>query len=260
MTNPAGNVDVERFRRGLRRAAVRQGRLDAGLRLLIRGFCRLVAWRVDVSGFDGLPRRAGGRPGAGCLVVAAPHRAWIDPFLILAAWPASAARLVWFGDGATMARSWWRRWLFPRLGMIPISAGSGGPRAYASLAAEVMGAGAALAIFPEKGPPSPPDATRTISPGFAYLARYAGAPVIPIVLAGTHHIVRGSSFTVDALAPLDVGASHEGAFTPEGRRRAVALTDRYRALIGAVLPDRSASADARRPKRERWPWLSTLFH
>jgi 1-acyl-sn-glycerol-3-phosphate acyltransferase len=253
-------VDVERFRQGLRHAAVRQGALDRALRLLIRAACRLVAWRIEASGFERLPSGPTGRPGGACLVVAAPHRAWIDPFLLLAAWPPTAPRLVWFGDGPTMARSWWRRWLFPRLGMIPISAGSGGPPAYAALAREVMDAGAALVIFPEKGPPSPPDATRTISPGFAYLAIYAGAPVVPVVLAGTHRIVRGSSFTVDALSAIDVGPANERAFSPDGRRLAAALTDRYRAMIGAVLPARSAAADARRPTRDRWPWLATLFH
>jgi 1-acyl-sn-glycerol-3-phosphate acyltransferase len=254
------SIDIQRFREGLRRAAVRQGPLDAALRILIRAFCRLVAWRVDATGFDGLPHGSGGPPGAGCLVVAAPHRAWIDPFLVLAAWPPSAARLVWFGDGATMARSWWRRWLFPRLGMIPISAGSGGPQAYASLAAEVMDAGAALVIFPEKGPPSAPDATRTISPGFAYLAIHAGAPVVPVVLAGTHRIVRGSSFTVDALPSIDTGTADDQVFSPDGRRRTAALADRYRAVIAAMLPARTALADARRPGRDRWPWLATLFH
>lgn len=252
-------VDVQRFREGLARASVRQGPLDRSLRLLIGAVCRVVSWRVDVSGFDALPRGDGGRAGAGCLVVAAPHRAWIDPFLLLAAWPPAAARLVWFGDGPTMARSWWRRWLFPRLGMIPIAPGSGGPRVYAGLAAQVMGAGAALVIFPEKGPPSAPGATRTISPGFAYLALHAGAPVVPVVLAGTHRIVRGSSFTVDALDAIDVGAPDELVFSPPGRRRAAELTERYRLAVTTVLPDRSALADARRPGREHWRWLATLF-
>jgi 1-acyl-sn-glycerol-3-phosphate acyltransferase len=253
-------VDVDRFRDGLRRAAVNQGAIDRALRALIRGVCLLVAWRVEATGFDQLPRRDSRRSGAGCLVVAAPHRAWIDPFLVLAAWPPHAARLVWFGDGPTMARSWWRRWLFPRLGMIPIAASSGGPRAYARLVAEVTSAGTALVIFPEKGPPSSPDTTRTISPGFAYLATYAGAPVIPVVLAGTHRIVRGSSFTVDALPTLDVGPADADAFTPAGRRRVASLTDRYASAIASILPDRSAYADARRPARDRWPWLATLFH
>jgi 1-acyl-sn-glycerol-3-phosphate acyltransferase len=252
-------VDLKRFREGLGRTAVRQGPLDGALRLLIRRVCRLVSWRVDATGFEGLPRGATGPPGAGCLVVAAPHRAWIDPFLLLAAWPPTAARLVWFGDGPTMTRSWWRRWLFPRLGMIPIAPGSGGPRAYASLAAQITAAGAALVVFPEKGPPSRSDETRTISPGFAYLALRAGAPVIPVVLAGTHRIVRGSSFTVDALDPIDVGPADAEVFSAAGRRRAASLTDRYRTMVGAVLPARSARADARRPERERGAWLATLF-
>lgn len=260
MTTKPESVDVRRFREGLGRASVRQGSVDQGLRLLIRGVCRLVSWRVDASGFDDLPRGETGRAGAGCLVVAAPHRAWIDPFLLLAVWPRGAARLVWFGDGPTMSRSWWRRLLFPRLGMIPIAPGSGGPRVYAELAAQVMKAGAALVIFPEKGPPSPPEATRTIAPGFAYLALRAGAPVVPVVLAGTHHIVRGSSFTVDALAALDVGDADEQVFSPAGRRRAAELTERYRTMVATVLPDRSAFADGRRPARDRWRWLATLFH
>jgi 1-acyl-sn-glycerol-3-phosphate acyltransferase len=260
MSDTAGTVDLARFRDGLRHAAVRQGVLDRALRTLIRIACRLVAWRVDPTGFDALPRGPSGRPGAGCLIVAAPHRAWIDPFLLLAAWPRDAARLVWFGDGPTMARSWWRRWLFPRLGMIPIAPGSGGPPAYASLAAEVMHAGAALVIFPEKGPPSRPDSTRTISPGFAYLALHAGATVIPVVLAGTHRIVRGSTFTVDALTPIVTGPANDDAFSAVGRRQAASLTERYRAAIASVLPERSAFADARRPTRDRWPWLATLFH
>jgi 1-acyl-sn-glycerol-3-phosphate acyltransferase len=253
-------VDLERFRDGLRRTAVRQGPWDRALRWLIRAGCWLVAWRIESTGFEGLPRDVAGRPGAGCLVVPAPHRAWIDPFLLLAAWPPTAARLVWFGDGPTMTRSWWRRWLFPRLGMIPIARDAGGPQAYAELAAQVTNAGAALVIFPEKGPPSPPDSTRTISPGFAYLALRAGAPVIPVVLAGTHHIVRGSSFTVDAVETIEVGPADGAVFTAAGRRRAASITDRYRTRVGGILPGRSALADARRPKRDRWPWLATLFH
>ena len=260
MSDGVEAVDLERFRKGLHRAAVRQGSWDRALRALIRGGCWLVAWRIESTGFDALPRGVAGRRGAGCLVVPAPHRAWIDPFLLLAAWPPTAARLVWFGDGPTMTRSWWRRWLFPRLGMIPITPGAGGPRAYADLAAQVTAAGAALVIFPEKGPPSPPDSTRTISPGFAYLALRAGAPVIPVVLAGTHHIVRRSSFTVDALEAIDVGPADGAAFTGAGRRRAASLTDRYRTLVNELLPARSALADVRRPHRDRWRWLATLFH
>lgn len=237
--------------------------MDGALRWLVRAGSRLVGWRIEAYGRRLLPVGIGGRPAGGCLVAPAPHRAWIDPFLLIAAWPPDAARLVWFGDGPTMVRSWWRRWLFPRLGMIPITPGSGGPRAYAELASSVLATGAALVIFPEKGPPSPPESTRVIAPGFAYLARRAGAPVIPVVLGGTHRIVRGSPFTVDVLAPLSGAApalAPDVLFSPVGRSLAAALVADYRAAIGAVLPARTARADARRPERDRWRWLATLFH
>ena len=119
------------------------------------------------------------RLGSGCLVACAPHRTWLEPFLLLAAWPEDAARLVWLADGTTVTRSWWRRRLLPRLGILPIERRAGGPGAYLEAAAAALAAGAALVVFPEKGPPSPPDRTRTIAPGFAYLARRAGARTCP---------------------------------------------------------------------------------
>ena len=240
--------------------------MDDALRWLVRAGSHLVGWRIEAYGRRTLPLGIGGRPAGGCLVAVAPHRAWIDPFLLIAAWPSDAARLVWFGDGPTMVRSWWRRWLFPRLGMIPITPGSGGPRVYAELAATVLATGAALVVFPEKGPPSPPEATRRVAPGFAYLARRAGAPVIPVVLGGTHRIVRGSPFTVDVLAPLAAAPGAPAAidpdalFSPVGRSAAAALVAEYQAAIDAVLPARTARADARRPAHDRWRWLATLFH
>jgi 1-acyl-sn-glycerol-3-phosphate acyltransferase len=253
-------ADLGRFRDGLRAAQARQGLPDRLLRRSVVLGCRLAGWRVEAKGLAHLPDD-GWRPrGAGCLIVAAPHRAWIDPFLLLASWPADAARLAWFGDGETMVRSWWRRWLFPRLGMIPIAPGSGGPRAYAEIAAEVLSAGRALALFPEKGAPSPPDATRTIAPGFAYLALRAGAPVVPAVLGGTHRIVRGSPFTVDLLPPILPGAALADAFSPQGRARARGLLGAYRAAVDPILVAGTALADARRPRHERWRWLATLFH
>jgi 1-acyl-sn-glycerol-3-phosphate acyltransferase len=260
-----GGVPLDRFRAGLERTTWRQGRFERLLRGVIRAWCWAFGWRVVVRGLDQLPVGTGGAPGAGCVVAVAPHRAWIDPFLLLAAWPPGAARLAWMGDGATMTRSRWRRRLLPRLGMVPITPGSGDPRAYADLVAGVLVAGGALVIFPEKGPPSAPSATRTIAPGFAYLALRAGASVVPVVLGGTHRICRDVPFFVDVLAPLEpppspTGGPLEDPFTPAGRAVARALAERYAAAIGPVLRERTADADADRPPRERWRWLGTLFH
>jgi 1-acyl-sn-glycerol-3-phosphate acyltransferase len=285
MEGPERQAGLERFREGLRRAArgprpFHQGPFEKVLRAVIRLGCRLFAWRLEVTGIDRIPaataerlaapaepaspvppaQPSGRRPrGAGCIVVGAPHRAWVEPFLLALAWPSDAARLVWVGEGATMTASWWRRRLLPRLGLIPIGPGAGGPRAYADMAAEALSAGAAVAIAPEKGPPSAPHRTRTIAPGFAYMALRSGAPIVPVVFGGTHRLVRDVTFTVDVLEPIDPGPAVIDPFTPEHRARAGQLVEAYRAAVDAVLPERAALADARRPARERWRWLGGMF-
>lgn len=252
--------DVERFRSALRRLPARQGRFEQALRLVMRAWCWAVGWRIDIGPTDGLPAVTSARPGSGCVVACAPHRAWLEPFLLVAAWPPEAARLVWLADGRTVTRSWWRRRLLPRLGVIPIEVALGGPRRYAEAVAEVLAAGAAVAVFPEKGPPSPPHRSRTISPGFAYLARRAGAPIIPVVMAGTHAIVRGSTFSVRFLDAIQPGAADLESFRRESRRLAHELADGFAVAVNAELPALNELTDARRPVRERWRWLARLFH
>ncbi len=248
----------QRFERALGGLSARQGRFERLLRLVVRGWCWVMAWHVEIKHHGDLPR-VGELPGSGCVVAAAPHRAWVEPFLLMAAWPPEAARLVWLADGRTVTRSWWRRRLLPRLGVIPIEGDVGGPRRYAELASAVLERGLALAVFPEVGPPSPVNRPRPISAGFAYLALRSGAPVVPVVVAGTHHIVRGSTFSLDVLTALETGPAVVDPFTAEGRDRARELSRRLEDVVSASLPARNAEADARAPKRDRWRWLATLF-
>jgi 1-acyl-sn-glycerol-3-phosphate acyltransferase len=145
------------------------------------------------------------------------------------------------------------------VGVLPIDASIGGPPAYATLAAAACARGFAVAVFPEVGPPSLPDKPRRISPGFAYLALRAGAPVIPVIVGGTHRIVRGSRFSLDILPAIDVRRRSD-PFTPSARAEAHALAHRFDELVASTLPERTAAADAEAPKRERWRWLATLFH
>ncbi len=255
----ADPAELARFHDALARLSVRQGRFERLLRLAIRVGCRVFAFHVDVSFAADPRRRPGRRAGAGCVIAAAPHRAWIEPFLLVAAWPADAERLVWLADERTVTRSWWRRRVLPRVGVIPVGHTVGDPGAYADAAARVLAAGAALVVFPEKGAPSPPERTRAISPGFAYLARRAGAPVIPVVIAGTHHIVRGSSFGIRFLDHIETGEADTDPFARASRPKAHALTDRYAGIVNAALPELNVETDARRPARDRWPWLARLF-
>lgn len=252
--------DAARFRAALATAPREQGRFEWLLRRVIRGWCRVVDWRVSVSWEADLPAVATLRPGSGCVVACAPHRTWVEPFLLLAAWPEGAVRLVWLADGATVTRSWWRRRLLPRIGILPIEGRAGGPAAYLEAGAAALAAGAALVVFPERGPASPPDRTRLLAPGFAYLARRAGAPVVPVVVAGTHDIRRGSRFSVTFLPPMMTEAPDPAALSSASRSLAHALTSRTAEAINAELPHRNALTDARLPASARWRWLGRLFH
>ena len=82
---------------------------------------------------------------------------------------------------------------------------------------------------------------------------------MPVVVAGTHRVVRGSTFSVDVLDRIDAGPAMVDPFTAEGRARSHELTARYRDAITALLPGRAAQADARAPERDRWAWLANLF-
>ena len=257
---PIDAAEAARFRAALATISSGQGRVEWLLRRVIRAFCCVVGWHVSVSWQAELPAMTTARPGSGCVVACAPHRTWLEPFLLLAAWPEDAARLIWLADGTTVTRSWWRRRLLPRLGILPIERRAGGPGAYLEAAAAALAAGAALAVFPEKGPPSPPDRTRTIAPGFAYLARRAGAPVVPVVLAGSHAVMRGSHFSVTFLEALPVGAQDATALSAASRPLAHALAERVEEIIGEQLPGRNAWTDAQLPEAARWRWLGSLFH
>ena len=107
-----------RMRAALARVPARPTTLDRVVRLVIQVGFHLVGWSVRADGLERLPRDRNGRL-VPCVLAVVPHRGWVDPFILLVAWPREAPRLAWFGDGPTMARSWWRRRLFPRLGMIP---------------------------------------------------------------------------------------------------------------------------------------------
>ncbi len=257
---PIDPADAARFRAALATISHEQGRVEWLLRRVIRVWCRIVGWHVSVAWQAELPVMTTARLGSGYLVVCAPHRTWLEPFLLLAAWPEDAARLAWLADGPTVTRSWWRRRLLPRLGVLPIERRVGGPDAYLEAAAAALAAGAALVVFPEKGPPSPPDRTRTIAPGFAYLARRAGAPVVPVVVAGSHAVMRGSHFSVTFLEALPAGGPDVEALSTASRPLAHALAARVEEMLDRELPDLNAQTDAQLPIVARWRWLGGLFH
>jgi 1-acyl-sn-glycerol-3-phosphate acyltransferase len=250
--------DRARMRAALAALSPRQGSLDRLVWVVVRLGFTLVGWRVRASGLGLLPRDGRGRI-VPCVVAVAPHRGWIDPFVLLLAWPRDAPRLAWFGDERTMVRSWWRRRLLPRLGMIPIppAATPGAVRDHLADARSVLRTGCCLVVFPEKGPPSPRGLTRTIAPGAAWLAAAGCVPLVPVAIGGSLETGLGTRFRLRVLAPLPASALPPDSAA--GMRAARRATDDLRAALApavAGLEEWSARVNGARPL----PWLRRLFH
>jgi 1-acyl-sn-glycerol-3-phosphate acyltransferase len=237
-----------RSRAALEHVSPRRGPLDRLVRLVVRAGFALVGWRIRAEGWDRLPRDANGRV-VPCVVAVAPHRGWIDPFLLLLTWPRDAPRLAWFGDARTMARSGWRRALLPRLGMIPIPT-EPTPTALSEHLADartVLRRGCCLVVFPEKGAPSPRGRSRTIAAGAAWLAAAGEVPLVPVAIGGFLETGLSTRFRLRVLDPLPAPESTPG--TPAGMRAARATTDRLRASLAPAIAELEAAALAENGQR-----------
>jgi 1-acyl-sn-glycerol-3-phosphate acyltransferase len=242
-------------------------------RILVRAFWlvrRTLGFRVELQGAEHLLRDADGRPAGGWIAAALPHRTWIDPFVLLELLPVEP-RLVWFGDGRAMYRSWWRRVAMGRLiPVVPIWPGGGRPAFEAHLAAvrSVVDAGAVFAVFPEVGPAVPLDEARPLAAGLGYFALRTGAPVVPLVIGGGHELYLRRRIVLRVLPPTDARrllALAPSDPLPEPWSRAERDAARHIARELHVL-----TADAvaevfhatepppRAPKH--WRWLTGLFH
>jgi 1-acyl-sn-glycerol-3-phosphate acyltransferase len=252
---------------------------DAGVAYrVIRGVARLVGrrvlrFRVEVEGWEHLPRAADGRPRGGWIAASMPHRTWIDPFVVWAVLPVEP-RLVFIGDARTMARSPLRRWVVRRVGGILPIPSRGGVRTFATHvtgAIQVLDAGAVFCLFPESGPPAPASEARPIAPGLGYIALRSGAPIIPIVLGGTHELYLGRRILVRILPPVramhlawpDDDVTRAATPPPPGSRGEREAAHRVvEALHARTAPAvRRAFEDQEPPSgtAKRWRGLTTLF-
>jgi 1-acyl-sn-glycerol-3-phosphate acyltransferase len=230
----------------------------------------LFGFRTEVVGRDRLPRTADGRPAGGWIAAGLPHRTWVDPFVITLGLPVEP-RLTFFGDGRAMFRSAWRRWVFRRIGgVIPIWPGGGRDAIEAHLAAATaaLDADAVLCLFPERGPATAPGTARPLGLGVAYFALRTGAPIVPIVLGGTHDLYRGRRFQMEILEPVSarsLAGMEPDAPLPEPWSSAErAAAHRIVAALHALTAEPVAAAHAATElppgSTKRWRWLTTAWH
>jgi 1-acyl-sn-glycerol-3-phosphate acyltransferase len=231
---------------------------------------RVFAFRTDVVGWDRLPTDPDGAPAGGWIAAGLPHRTWVDPFVLADNLPVEP-RLVYFGDGRAIFRSRWRGTVLRTMGgVIPIwpRGGREAVEAHIGAASQALAAGCVLCLFPETGPATPPGTARPLGLGLAYFALRTNAPIVPIVLGGTHELYRGRQFRMEILAPITardlLGLGPESAlpepWSPDERAAAHHIVAEIHVRTAAAVADSHEATQLPAGSKKRWRWLTTAWH
>jgi 1-acyl-sn-glycerol-3-phosphate acyltransferase len=231
------------------------------VRVLVRFLCfGLFRFRIATSGQEHLP------PG-GYLLVAAAHRGWMDPFVVMHALPVEPRS--WFlGSGPSTFTAPWRESLAKRLGgLLPVWRGGVGIDGHIESARAVVANGGVFVQMPEGTVSGPPGRLGPMRHGWAIIALRTGAPVVPLALAGTEELYVGRRMASRILAVTSVhalaGLAEGGPLPPPGSREeldlARAMTDRLAAILGpaveALYPGTIDPPGHPRRLRDRLTWL-----
>jgi hypothetical protein len=207
-------------------------------RLLARFVCFVVfRFRIRTSGQELLPA------GGGYLLVAAAHRGWMDPFVVMHAIPAEPR--AWFlGSGPSTFTARWRERLVHRLGgLLPVWRGGVGIEQHVASAKAVLANGGVFAQMPEGTVSGPPGRLGVMRTGWAMIAIRTDAPIVPLAMAGTEELYLGRRMASQVLPPTSVrelaglpdGAPLPGPGSREEMALARVLTDRLGERLGPVV-------------------------
>jgi 1-acyl-sn-glycerol-3-phosphate acyltransferase len=242
---------------------------EARASLLYR-FLRLVArfvifvgfrFRIDGAGRELLPR------AGGYLLIAAAHRGWMDPFVVMHALPGEPR--CWFlGSAPSTFTSRWREWLIHRLGgLLPVWRGGLGIEPHVEAARAVIRNGGVFVQMPEGTVSGPPGRIGPFRMGAALIALRTGAPIVPLAFAGTEELYVGRRMASRILPPTSardlLGDGWDGVLPAPGSREeldlARRLTARFEAVLGppveALFPGTVDPPDHPRRLRKRLTWL-----
>ena len=228
---------AERFRRTVW-SALQARRIKLWLTLVGKGLLR---FNIEVEGLEHVPR------GEPLIVAAAPHRNWIDPFLILQVLP-PLPRTYFLAAADTTGNRWWKR-LFIDLagGMVPVATRGQLNRDGLELALGILELGNRVGIFPEGWGADPDPEIMPLKRGVAFISQHSGCRVLPVALVGTTDLWRGKTLRIRIAPPLD-------ALAPGANRHEEQIfVDDLRAVLqDAVPPQPEEPADGRKP----WRWLT----
>jgi 1-acyl-sn-glycerol-3-phosphate acyltransferase len=217
-------------------------------------------FRIETAGQELLPR-------GGFLLVAAAHRGWMDPFLVIHALPVEPR--AWFlGSGPSTFTSPQREWLIRKLGgLLPVWRGGVGIERHVAAAQAVVGNGAVFAQMPEGTVSGPPGRLGPFRHGAGVIALRTGAAIVPLAMAGTEELYIGKRMASRLLAPTSVGELLGPAWDgrlPEqdtreelelARRVTEALAARLGPVVEALHPLTMDPPSRARRLRPRLTWL-----
>ena len=184
-------------------------------------------------------------PSGGYFLVAAAHRGWLDPFVVMHAIPAEPR--AWFlGSAPSTFTSRWRERLIHRLGgLLPVWRGGIGIDQHIEAARAVIANGAVFAQMPEGTVSGPPGRIGQFRTGWAVIALRVDAPIVPLAMAGTEELYRGRRMASRVLPATSAralaGLAHGAALPEPGSRDEMALAHQMSqalmALIGPVVEE-----------------------
>src|ERR671921_287682 len=206
-------------------SALQARRIKLWLTLVGKGLLR---FNIEVEGLEHVRR------GEPLIVAGAPHRNWIDPFLILQVLP-PLPRTYFLAAADTAGNRWWKR-LFIELagGMVPVSTRGQLNRDGLELALRILERGNRVGIFPEGWGAKPDLEIMPLKRGVAFISEHSGRRVLPVALAGTADLWRGKTLRVRIAPPL--AALAPGASRVEEQT----YVDSLRAVLQDALPPEPA--------------------
>jgi 1-acyl-sn-glycerol-3-phosphate acyltransferase len=216
-------------------------RIKLWLTLVGKGLLR---FNIEVEGLECLPR------GEPLIIAAAPHRNWIDPFLILQVLP-PLPRTYFLAAADTAGNRRWKRILIELAGgMVPVATRGKLNRDGLALSLAILEHGNRVGIFPEGWGAKPDPEIMPLKRGVAFISQHSGCRVLPVALAGTTDLWRGKTLRVRIAPPLD-------ALPPEANRfEEQAYVDGLRAVLQqAAPPEPEEPLYGRKP----WRWLTRML-
>jgi 1-acyl-sn-glycerol-3-phosphate acyltransferase len=234
--------------------------LVRALRVFARFVCfGLLRFEVRTSGQEHIPK-------GGYLLVAAAHRGWMDPFVVMHALPVEPR--AWFlGSAPSTFTSRSRERLVHRLGgLLPVWRGGVKIDQHVESARAVVGNGGVFVQMPEGTVSGPAGTTGPFRIGWAVIALRTGAPIVPMAIAGTEELYIGRRMASRVLAARTAGElvpEWDGVVPEAGSKDELQLARRMTAALEAVLrpvveelhPWTVDPPDHRRWLRDRLTWL-----